>query len=136
MGEEMTVPCDIIAPCAKEDMITAEIAGRIKAKIITEGANLAIFPDAQSYLFQQGICYIPDFIANAGGVIGAFVESIDETPDVAFDMVKKKIENNVKTILEISKKENISPREAGLKMAKERVIVAMMAKGIWKKRMD
>lgn len=72
------------------------------------------------------------FIANPGGVIGAYIEYIDGTPDMAFDMVKKKIENNAKTIFDISKKENISSRDARMKLAKERVIMAIKAKGIWR----
>jgi glutamate dehydrogenase/leucine dehydrogenase len=49
-------------------------------------------------------------------------------------MVKNRIVNNVETIFEISEKENISSRKVGMKMAKERVIMAMKAKGIWKNR--
>ena len=65
-------------------------------------------------------------------MIGAYIETIDETPEMAFHMTEKKIMNNVKGILEISRETNISPRETGMKMAKERVIMAMKAKGIWK----
>jgi glutamate dehydrogenase (NAD(P)+) len=133
LGEEMTVPCDIIAPCAKEDLITLEIAKRIKAKIISEGANMPTLPDAEEYINQQDIWYVPDFIANAGGAIGAYNESINGTPEMALEMIKEKIEMNVHTMFEIAKRENTSSREAAMKMAQERVIIAMKAKGLWKK---
>jgi len=133
LGEEMTVPCDILAPCAREDLITLEIAKRVEARIIIEGANMPIFPDAQSCLLQKGIWYIPDFIANAGAVIGAYAESIDSTIDIAFSMIKNKIQDNVRTILQESIEKKISPREAGMKIAQERVMKAMKAKGMWKR---
>ena len=132
-GEEITVPCDIIAPCAKEDMITLDIAKRIQAKIISEGANMAILQDAQNYLYERNIVYIPDFIANVGGVIGAYTEYVDGSPAMAFERIQTTVEGNVKTILGKAKSENITIRAAGLGMAKERVIMAMKAKGIWKR---
>ncbi|MBN2125665.1 MAG: Glu/Leu/Phe/Val dehydrogenase [Deltaproteobacteria bacterium] len=132
IGEEVTVPCDVLAPCAKEDLIPLEVARKIQSKVVVEGANMALTPDAQAYLHERGIWYVPDFIANAGGVIGAYIESIDESADIAFDMVKKRIERNVRIIFELSKREGISTREAGMKMARERVIMAMKAKGIWR----
>jgi glutamate dehydrogenase (NAD(P)+) len=132
LGEEMTVPCEIIAPCAKEDLITLEVAKQIKARVIVEGANMALFPDAETYIHEKDIRYVPDFIANAGGVIGAYLESINETPDAAFDVVKTKIAENVRTIFEIARNEKIMPRQAAMKMARERVIIAMKAKGRWR----
>lgn len=131
-GDEVTVPCDIVAPCAKEDLIGIDVARKMKAKIVVEGANMAVSPEAQDYLFRNGILCVPDFIANAGGVIGAFAESIDETPDVAFDMVKRKITKNTKMILDISLKEKVPTRDAGMRLARERVIMAMKAKGSWR----
>jgi len=132
-GEELTVPCDVLAPCAKEDMIPLESAKQVKAKIIAEGANMSIFPDAEAWLNQHGIIYIPDFIANAGGIIGAYIESVNGSPQTAFERISTTIEGNVKIILEQSKKRNQTTREAGMQMAKERVVMAMKAKGIWKK---
>jgi glutamate dehydrogenase (NAD(P)+) len=133
LGEEVTVPCDIIAPCAREDMIKLDTAKKIKARIIAEGANMAIFPDARDYMHEHGILCVPDFIANAGGVIGAYVEYVDGSPATAFSRIKTTIEGNVKTILEMSKGDHISTREAGLRIARDRVAVAMKAKGIWKR---
>ena len=132
LGEEVMVPCDIVAPCAREDLITLEIAKRMKAKIVVEGANMAVSPGAQNHFFKKEVWYIPDFVANAGGVIGAFAESIDENADVAFDMVKRKIRKNTKMILDISQKEKVPTRDAGMRLAKERVIMAMKAKGCWR----
>lgn len=131
-GDEVTVPCDIVAPNAKEDLISIDVAKKMKAKVVVEGANMAVSTEAQDHLFRNGIWYVPDFIANAGGVIGAYAESIDETSNVAFDMVQRKIKNNTKMVLQIALNERVSTREAGMKLAKERVIKAMRAKGIWK----
>lgn len=97
-GEEVTVPCDVLAPCAKEDMISLALAKNIKAKIIAEGANMSIFPDAEAWLNQQGVTYIPDFISNAGGIIGAYIESVNGSALAAFDRISTTIEGNVKII--------------------------------------
>ncbi len=131
-GEEITVPCDVLAPCAKEDTITSALAKEVKAKIIAEGANMSIFPDAEAWLNQQGISYLPDFIVNAGGIIGAYIESVNGSPQMAFERISTTIESNVRIILEQSQKLNQTTRQAGMQMAMDRVILAMKAKGIWK----
>ncbi len=70
---------------------------------------------------KKGILVVPDFIANVGGVISSCSEYKGENPKDMFKLVKKKIIKNTKLILEKSKKERISPRKAGLKIAYERL---------------
>lgn len=132
-GEEVMVACDVLAPCAKEDMISLDRAKEVKAKIIAEGANMSIFPDAEAHLIQKGISYIPDFIANAGGIIGAYIESVNGSAQMAFERISTTIERNAKLILERSQRLNQTTRETGMQIAMERVVVAMKAKGIWKR---
>jgi glutamate dehydrogenase (NAD(P)+) len=72
--ELLTVDCDILAPCALEQVITEENASQVKAKMIVEGANGPITPTADEILFERGITILPDILANAGGVIVSYFE--------------------------------------------------------------
>ncbi|MFL5943834.1 MAG: Glu/Leu/Phe/Val family dehydrogenase [Gaiellaceae bacterium] len=72
--ELLTVDCDVLAPCALEQVITEENAAQVKAKMIVEGANGPITPAADEILFDRGITILPDILANAGGVIVSYFE--------------------------------------------------------------
>ncbi len=76
--ELLEIQCDILVPAAKEDQITGENAGRIKAKLIVEGANGPISADADDILFDKGIRVIPDILANSGGVIVSYFEWVQD----------------------------------------------------------
>ena len=70
--------------------------------------------------------------ANAGGVISAYTELVSGTAQIAFESATEKIGRNTREVLEKALKKNISPLEAALEMAQERVVVAMRAKGKWR----
>jgi glutamate dehydrogenase (NAD(P)+) len=72
--ELVELPCDILAPCALEQVITEENADRVKAKIICEGANGPVTPTADAILEDRGILVLPDVLANAGGVVVSYFE--------------------------------------------------------------
>jgi glutamate dehydrogenase (NAD(P)+) len=66
--------CDVLAPCALEQVITSENANKVKAKIIVEGANGPVTPAADEILEEKGVLVLPDILANAGGVIVSYFE--------------------------------------------------------------
>ncbi len=70
----LELECDLLAPCALEQVITAENADRIKATIICEGANGPVTPEADEILEERGIIVLPDILANAGGVVVSYFE--------------------------------------------------------------
>ena len=72
--ELLVVDCDILAPCALEQVITDDNAAQIKAKMIVEGANGPITPTADAILEDMGVLVLPDVLANAGGVIVSYFE--------------------------------------------------------------
>jgi glutamate dehydrogenase (NAD(P)+) len=72
--ELLAVDCDVLAPCALEQVITADNADGIKAKLIVEGANGPTTPSADEILEDRGVLVLPDVLANAGGVVVSYFE--------------------------------------------------------------
>jgi glutamate dehydrogenase (NAD(P)+) len=73
-AELLELPCTVLLPCALENEITEEAAGRIRAKLVAEGANGPTTPEADAVLRERGIVNIPDILANAGGVTVSYFE--------------------------------------------------------------
>ncbi len=72
--ELLLLDCDVLAPCALEQVITTANAGQVNAKIIAEGANGPVTPAADEILDDRGILVLPDVLANAGGVVVSYFE--------------------------------------------------------------
>jgi glutamate dehydrogenase/leucine dehydrogenase len=119
------VKCDIWIPAARPDVLTENNVDQLKAKLVIHGANIPATETAEQLMHERGILNIPDFIANAGGVICAAVEFGGGSESQVMDTIEEKIRTNTLESLERSKKENLSPREAGVKMAFSRIEKAM-----------
>ncbi len=113
---------DVLIPAALPDVINKSNAENIKAKIIVEGANISIVPDLVEPLHKQGILIIPDFVANAGGVISSYAEHMGYDETKMFELVKEKIEKSVNAMLERSKATGQIPRQAAEAIALERLV--------------
>jgi glutamate dehydrogenase (NAD(P)+) len=72
--ELVTVDCDVLAPCALEQVVTEANAGSVKAKVVVEGANGPLTPAADDVLEANGVLILPDVLANAGGVVVSYFE--------------------------------------------------------------
>jgi glutamate dehydrogenase (NAD(P)+) len=112
------VDCDIWIPAARPDVLTAENVGQMQAKLVLQGANIPATKDAERWMQTHGILSIPDFIANAGGVICAAVEYHDGTQNQAFATIAEKIRANTAEMLAQMKQQQILPREAAVQMAR------------------
>ncbi|MBU0586734.1 Glu/Leu/Phe/Val dehydrogenase [Candidatus Micrarchaeota archaeon] len=121
-----TLNVDVLIPGARPDVITEKNAAGVKAKIIVEAANIPIPQDVEKELGKRGVLVIPDFIANAGGVISSYAELEGYTPEKMFSLVSVKIRKNTALALERMKDNDV--REAGEIIAKERVEEAMEKK--------
>jgi glutamate dehydrogenase (NAD(P)+) len=73
-AELLELECDLLAPCALEQVITADNADRIKASIVCEGANGPLTPEADAILEDKGVVILPDILANSGGVVVSYFE--------------------------------------------------------------
>ncbi len=119
---------DVLIPAALPDVINESNYRNVKAKIVVEAGNIVMNEEIEKKLDQRNILVVPDFAANAGGVISSWVEYIGKDANYMFKVVEEKITKNVDLVLKKAKKENILPREAALKIAKERVKKAMLKK--------
>ena len=129
-AELFMLPVDILIPGARPDSISEENARDIKARLIVEAANIPATLEAERILHKRGILVVPDFIANAGGVITGAVEFKGGTEKEAFETIKEKIPKNTKAVLEMVGDQKILPRVAAEKIAKERVIKSMRYRGL------
>jgi len=128
-GEEIfTIPCDILIPAATPDVIHKGNVDRIATRLVLQGANIPVTEEAEDILYKRGILYVPDFIANAGGVIMAAMEYARRSEMDAFNVISERIKKNTNLILEKSINEKISPRDAAVSLARERVLKAMSYK--------
>lgn len=118
---------DVLIPGARPNVITAANASDVKARIISEAANIPISRQVEDSLTKRGILIIPDFIANAGGVISSYAELRGYNEKEMFSIVEEKIVKN--TRLSISRMKGNDVRAAGESIAKERVEDAMMMRG-------
>lgn len=117
--------CDILIPAARPDVIREDNVESVRAKLVVSGANIPMTPGAEKRLHEKGIFYVPDFIANAGGVICAAMEYHGSTRTAAFSAIEEKIRANTEEVIRRSKKENILPREAATGLALSRLRQAM-----------
>ncbi len=119
------VDCDIWIPAARPDVIRADNVRRLRTRLVAQGANIPFTPDAEEYLHANNILVLPDFIANAGGVICAAIEYAGGTEAAALAAIAEKIKCNTHTVLEEIHRTGIMPRKAAMALAERRVRAAM-----------
>ncbi|WP_303722522.1 Glu/Leu/Phe/Val dehydrogenase [Malonomonas rubra] len=123
------VDCDILVPAANPDVISMMNFDQIKAKLILQGANIPLTLDAEAELHRRGVLIIPDFIANAGGVIMAAMEYQRKNEKEAFNYIRETIQANTSRVLQRMNRENVLPRTAAEELAKIRLKTAMGYRG-------
>ena len=125
-GDELVgVDCDIWIPAARPDVLNDKNVSRLKARLVLQGANIPATNEAEDWMHTKGILNVPDFIANAGGVICASVEYHGGTQTQAMAAIEDRIRANTSEVLEMTRRENCTPRQAAVAMARKRVEEAM-----------
>jgi len=134
------VDADILGPDALENQITMENVNKIKAKIIVEGANGPTTPEAERELAKKGVIVVPDFLANAGGVVMSYLEWVENLQWYFWgeEETRARLENIMKNnFLRVYKKfedmrtekKDIVMRDAALVLSLERLYEAMKYRG-------
>jgi glutamate dehydrogenase (NAD(P)+) len=121
----LEVDCDIWIPAARPDVLREDNAGRLRARLVLQGANIPFTPGAERLLAARGVLVVPDFVANAGGVICAAMEYHGATRGAAFDAIAEKIRANTAAVLERAAAGRMLPREAAEALALDGVRKAM-----------
>jgi len=130
----LELECDILVPGALENQITGTNAKDIKAKVVAEGANGPVTPDADDILFKKGVFVIPDVLANAGGVIVSYFEQVQNqmnyywTEEEVRARLKETITKAFHDVLGMSKQHNVNMRVAAYMLAVKRVADAMITR--------
>ncbi len=118
----LSVNVDVLITAAVPDLIQAGDVDNIKAKLIVEGSNIPTTPDVEDLFHRKKVLVVPDFVANAGGVISSYVEYIGKNKDYMFKLVEDKVVKNTKLVLGQAEKKGIKPRDSALSIAQERVL--------------
>jgi glutamate dehydrogenase (NAD(P)+) len=117
----LDVPCDIWIPAARPDVVRAENVHRLQCRLMAQGANIPCTAEAEQALHARGVLVLPDFIANAGGVICAATEYRGGTERMAFDEIDARIRANTRAVIEHSRRAGILPRAAAVALAERRL---------------
>ncbi len=122
------VACEIWVPAARPDAIRADNVDRVVARVVAQGANIGVTPEAEERLHARGILSLPDFIVNAGGVICGSVEFHGGTRGLAFATIAERITANVDEVLDRAAADEVTPMQAARTMAHARVRRAMQTR--------
>ncbi len=119
------VECDIWIPAARPDVVNEDNVHRLKTRLVIEGANIPFTRGAEQALHAKGVLVVPDFIANAGGVICAAMEYAGASQSAAFETIAEKLRRNTEDVLDQATERGLLPRDAALELAVTRVKRAM-----------
>lgn len=126
--ELIGLECDIWIPAARPDVIHDDNVMNLKTKMVAQGANIPCTAGAEKYLHEKSIICLPDFIANAGGVICAAMEYRGMSLESTMITIEKTLRKNTLHILEKADNEKLLPREASIKFARQRLEKIMATK--------
>ena len=135
--EALFLPCDVLLPAAKENVITSANAHHIRAKILCEGANGPTTSVADSILREKGIFVIPDILANAGGVTVSYFEWVQDRQGYFWNehLVNERLEEimvfSFNDVLAYAQRHGVYNRTAAYMLALDRVAFAIRRRGLY-----
>jgi glutamate dehydrogenase (NAD(P)+) len=135
--ELLILDCDVLAPCALEQVVTSDNADKVKAGIVAEGANGPVTPEADQILDERGVLVLPDVLANAGGVVVSYFEWVQGLQEYFWkeSEVNAKLNDIVTRAFAETWREHeerdISMRQAAYAIAVGRVAEATITRGLY-----
>jgi glutamate dehydrogenase (NAD(P)+) len=135
--QALLLPCDVLLPAAKENVITSANAHAIQARILCEGANGPTTWVADNILAEKGIFVIPDILANAGGVTVSYFEWVQDRQGYFWNenMVNERLEEimefSFNDVVGYAQKHSVYNRTAAYMLALDRVAFAIKQRGLY-----
>jgi glutamate dehydrogenase (NAD(P)+) len=136
-AELLELECDILVLAAREDQLTGENAGRLRCRLVAEGANGPTTIEADAILADRGIPVLPDVLTNAGGVTVSYFEWVQDLGRLFWgrDEIRRRLEEKLGDAFDrvwaLSESERISLRAAALVSGIREVAGALSARGIY-----
>jgi glutamate dehydrogenase (NAD(P)+) len=138
-AEILTLPCDVLVPAAMERAIDAEVAEKLKCRVLAEGANGPTTPDADLVLEkrQDEIFLIPDILCNSGGVVVSYFEWVQDLQQLFWEeeeVMRREyqiLERAFDQMLLRARADNISHRTAAMAIGVEKVRAAKKTRGLF-----
>src|SRR5262249_1608811 len=133
----LELECDVLMPCALENQINATNASRVRAKVIAEGANGPVTPEADDILNDKGILIIPDILCNAGGVTVSYFEWVQDLQSFFWgeeeinERLRRIMVRSFNQVLRVAEDKKVEMRTAAQIYAIQRVAEAMQIRGIY-----
>jgi glutamate dehydrogenase (NAD(P)+) len=135
--ELLLLEVDVLLPAALENVITSKNAGKIRAKVICEGANGPTTAGADSILDEKGVFVIPDILANAGGVTVSYFEWVQDrggyfwTEETVNERLTDIMRKSFDAVLQLSKQHKVNMRTAAYMLSISRVATVHRLRGIY-----
>ncbi|MHC4547468.1 MAG: Glu/Leu/Phe/Val family dehydrogenase [Planctomycetota bacterium] len=133
--ELLELEVDVLYPSALENVITADNAGKVRARVVCELANGPTTPEADRILHENGICLLPDFMANAGGVTVSYFEQVQNTYNYywSLDRVHQRLDRKMtdafNAVWATASEEKVHMRLAAYLVSVQRVAQAVRDRG-------
>ncbi|MBC7998354.1 MAG: glutamate dehydrogenase, partial [Leptolyngbya sp.] len=135
--ELLELECEVLVPAALGDQINEKNMRNLKCRIIVEGANGPTSPEADAYLYEQGVKIVPDILANAGGVTVSYFEWVQGLMHLFW--TEAEVNNRLEEIMgracdqvfELSTRSGLRPRMAALRIGVSRIAEAKRLRGLY-----
>ena len=135
--EQLELDCEILVPAATENQITSANAGRIKARLVVEGANGPTTVAADRILEERGVMVVPDILANAGGVTVSYFEWVQDragffwTEEVVNSRLERIMVSSFAEVDRVAREHSCSMRIAAYILAVDRVARVYKLRGTY-----
>lgn len=135
--ELLGLPVDILIPAALEGQIHGDNAAAVRARLLVEGANGPVTPEADRVLAENGVFLVPDILANAGGVIVSYFEWVQDLQSFFWEesevdqRLHRLMVRGFQEVLACAERENVGLRDAAYTVGVSRVVEAVRARGIY-----